>query len=104
MPTEPKVGLALRYFGAYAEVIDRLYKLIPTIPYLGESASLKNPPVCLHYFTVTADYFIYEYDGIDTMYGLERINVFPANTEYRRFRLSQLKANQFMELDLSWEV
>jgi len=94
----------LKYFGAYAEAIDKIYKIIPTIPDLGESAFLKNLSICLHYFTETTDYFIYEYDGEDTMYGLERFNVYPAKTVYRKFSLSNLKNIYLLELNLSWEV
>ena len=46
-----------RYFGAYAEVIDKLYTLIPTIPRLGESSFLQRRPICLHYFTGAARRF-----------------------------------------------
>jgi putative transposase len=94
----------LKYFGAYAETIDKLYKLVPTIPRLGEAAYLRDPPVCLHYYTGTADYFIYEFDGYDTMYGLLRSCVFPDQSEYNRFSLSMLKSNPMMKLDFSWNV
>jgi len=30
----------------------------------------------VNYFTNTTDYFIYEYDGEDTFYGLVRSNIF----------------------------
>ena len=92
----------LRYFGAYAEAVDRLYKLIPTIPRLGESTCFRKPLICLRYSTEAADYFIYEYDGEDTMYGKVRFNVYPAVTEYRKFSLSNLKSNQLMQLNFSW--
>ena len=94
----------LQYFGAYSEEIEQLYKLLPTIPKLNESSFLKNPPICLHYHTGTADYFMYEYDGIDTMYGLVRFTVYPAESKYQKFSLSELKNNQHMKLDLSWTV
>ena len=92
----------LRYFGAYAEAIDRLYALVPTIPRLGESAFLRTPPICLHYFNGFADYFIQEYDGENTMYGLLRFSGFHDKSEYRRFSLSELKNIQSIKLDLSW--
>ena len=92
----------LRYFGIYAEVIDRLYALVPTIPGLGESAYLRNLPASLRYHTDTADYFIYEYDGGDTFYGKVCTTVYPAVSEYRRFSLSSLKSNPLMKLDFSW--
>jgi hypothetical protein len=108
----PPIQLAhtLQYFGVYAEAIDRLYKLIPTIPRIGESAFLRrelasrNPPICLHYTTGLIDYFIYEYDGEDTMYGLVRSSIFPDENEYRKFCLSELKSNAHMKLDFSWKV
>ncbi|MCL1928666.1 MAG: hypothetical protein FWG07_07750 [Treponema sp.] len=94
----------LQYFDAYSDEIDQLYKLVPTIPKLGESSFLKTPSICLHYHTGTADYFIYEYDNIDTMYGLVRFIVYPAESKYKKFSLSELKSNQHMKLDLSWSV
>jgi hypothetical protein len=38
------------------------------------------------------------------MYGKARFNTFPAETEYQKFSLSNLKSNQFIELDYSWIV
>ena len=94
----------LRYFGAYSEAIDKLYALVPTIPRIGESAFLREPPICLHYYNDTSDYFIYEYDGKDTMYGLVRFSVFPAENGYRKFSLSELKEKPSIKFDFSWEV
>ena len=92
----------LKYFGAYAEAIGRFNSLIPTIPLLGETAGMKNPPASLHYTTKTANYFIYEYDRKDTLYGKICSYVYPAVTKYQQFSLSSLKKNQFLELDFSW--
>ena len=94
----------LRYLGAYSDAIEKLYALVPTIPRLGESSFLRNPPICLHYYNDTADYFIYEYDGKDTMYGLVRFSVFPAENGYQKFSLSDIKNIQSIKLDFSWEV
>ena len=94
----------LKYFGIYAQDIDRLYKLIPTIPCLGESAILRDPPVCLHYTTGIIDYFILEYDGQDTMYGRVQSNVFPAESEFRKISLSGLMNNELLKLDFSWDA
>ena len=94
----------LQYYGAYAESIDRLYGLVPTIPRLGESVFLTKPAICLHYFTGTTDYFIYEYDGVDTFYGLIRSSVYPKENKYHRFSLNDLKSNEYMKLDFSWMV
>ena len=97
-----QLELTLRHFGVYAEVIDRFYKLIPTIPRPGESTFLRNPPICLHYSNDTIDYFIYEYDGNDTMYGLVRSSIYPDRNEYRKFSLSSLLKNQTIKFDFSW--
>jgi len=50
------------------------------------------------------DYFIYEYDGEDIMYGTARSSVFPDGTVRQKISLANLKSNEFMKLDLSWEV
>ena len=94
----------LRYYGIYAENIDRLYALVPTIPRLGESAFLRKPPICLHYFNETIKYFIYEYDGDDTFYGIIRSSIFQEVNEFRNFSLKKIKSNENLKLDLSWEV
>jgi REP element-mobilizing transposase RayT len=94
----------LRHFGVYAADIDRLYKLVPTIPRIGDTDTMRNPPVCLRYYTDTADYFIIEYDGYDTMFGRVRQSVFPYDNEYRKFSLTELKRNPLIKLDFSWEV
>jgi len=95
---------AMQYFGAYAEAVDRLYKIVSNMPRIGDTETEINPPVYLHYFTGTADYFISEYDGEDTMYGKVRFNVFPADTKYQKFSLSALKSNQHLKLDFSWHT
>jgi REP element-mobilizing transposase RayT len=94
----------LRYFGAYTEAIDRLRVLVPTIPRLSESVFLREPPACLHYYSETADYVVYEYNGEETMYGLVKFSVFSEENGYRKFGLSELKGKQPMRLDLGWEA
>ena len=94
----------LRYFGVYAEAIDKLYTLVPSIPRLGESSFLREPPICLHYYNDTINYFIYEYDGKDTMQGLVRFTLFPEENGYRKFSLTEIKKITTMQLDFSWEV
>ena len=91
-----------KYLGVYAESVERLCEIVSEIPKLDETKGAQEPPVYLHYFTKTADYFIYEYDGDDTFYGKARFKVYPADTEYKKFSLSNLKSNQFMELEWSW--
>jgi len=95
----------LQYPGVYAETIERLYTVAKAIPKIGDTETIREPPVYLHYFTGTADFFICEYDGEDTMFGKVRHNVYhPAETRYQRFSLSDLKSNQFLKLDFSWQV
>jgi len=90
----------MQYFGAYAEAIDRLYKTVSTMPHIGDTETVKDPPIYLHYFTDTADYFICEYDGEDTMFGKVRFSEPPlAVIEYRKFSLTNLKSHQFIKLD-----
>jgi len=70
----------------------------------GDTETMKNLPISLHYYSGTADYFIIEYDGVDTMYGRVRFSVYPFNNEFRIFKLSELKTNPYMKLNFSWEV
>jgi hypothetical protein len=44
------------------------------------TAPTTEPPIYLHYYTGTADYFIYEYDGSDTLYGKARFSTFLSET------------------------
>ena len=100
-----------QYFGGYADDIERLYKIVPDIPKISDTAYTHNPPVYLHYFTGTADYFICEYDGEDVMFGKAKFAPLPLGTsldipseaQYQRFSLNRLKSNQLMNLDLSWK-
>jgi putative transposase len=95
----------MQYFGVYAETIDRLYKIVSEIPRLGDTENILEPPVYLHYFTDTADYFICEYDGQDTMFGKAKFSVYnSAETEYRKFSLNNLKNSRFIRLDFSWSA
>jgi putative transposase len=98
-----QLARTVQYIGAYTEALERLYMVIPTIPGLGDTEAIEEPPIYLHYSAGTADYFICEYDGQDTMYGKVRYLVYPAETKWQKFSLSSLKRNQLMELDFSWE-
>ncbi|MDR2542452.1 MAG: transposase [Treponema sp.] len=84
----------IKYFGAYAKIIEKLSRIIPAIPKIGESDNIQNPIVYLHYVTKTADYYIYEYDGNDTMYGKVRFNAYPDEPECQKLSLSKLKGRQ----------
>jgi hypothetical protein len=88
----------LHHLGAYAVDLERLYDIIPQIPKIGSTDKTQEPPYYLHYYTGTAEYFISEYDGEDTMYGKVRSNVYPAETVYQKFSLANLKTNQYMKL------
>jgi len=92
----------LQYFGVYTEAIEQLYSVAKAMLRLGDTLTLRNPPAYLHYFTGTADFFICEYDGEDTMFGKVRFNVYPAETKYQKLSLSNLKSNQFLKLDFTW--
>ena len=94
----------MQYYGAYAEAVDRLYKTIANMPLIGDTETLKDPPTYLHYHTQTADYFICEYDGQDTMFGKVRFNVYPHTNNYQKFSLANLKTNQHIKLDFSWHI
>jgi hypothetical protein len=90
----------LHYMGIYAVELDRIFRLLPKIPKISDTGLLNKTPAYLHYFTGTADYYIYEYDGEDTMYGKACFSVYrPAYEQCQKFSLSNLKSNQFIELE-----
>jgi len=94
----PQLNKITMYYGIYVEIIDRLYKIVKSIPGIKETPPNKTPKIYLHYHTKTADYFISEYDGIDTMWGKIKMNVYPYDTGCRYFSLSSLKSNHYLEL------
>jgi hypothetical protein len=97
-----QLSYTLQYYGAYAETIDRLYRTVQDIPRLGETETERKPLVYLRYYTETTDYFIYEYDGENTMFGKVRCNVFPTSTVNQKLSLLNLLGNQSIKLDFSW--
>jgi len=104
LPPE-QLKYTVQNIGVFYEDIKRIYKLLPKIPCIGETETEKSPTVYLHYFTGTADYYICEYDGDDTMYGHYKFNTFQfANNYYHKFSLSNLKSNQFIQLDFGWGI
>jgi len=96
----------LQYYGVYSDTIDRLYSIVKEMPRLGDTVTVREPPVYLHYFTGTADYFICEYDGEDTMFGKVLFKMYHPDEKsgYQKFSLENLKSNQFLELDFYWKV
>jgi len=98
----PPVQLAhiKKHVNLYTEEISRLCAIIPTIPKIGESKTLPEPKVYLHYFFGNYDYYIYEFDGDDTFFGKVQIGGFPDDSQCRKFSLSNLISNQFLELEI----
>jgi REP element-mobilizing transposase RayT len=90
----------LRYYGAYAESIDNLCRIVSAIPGIGEAEKTVDQKVYLRYYTDTADYFIYGYDGEDTMFGAACSSVFPDGTVRQKISLANLKKNEYMRLEV----
>jgi len=90
----------LKNYKTYALNLEELYKTLRNIPSL--SGTKSNNPKCVYmrYYTPTADFFIYEYDKEDIMFGKYQLNVYPHTTENRIFSLAKLKATQDIKLDL----
>jgi putative transposase len=89
----------LHYFGAYTETIENLSRIVPAIPRIGEVEKTADKKVYLHYYSDTADYLIYEYDGEDTMYGAAKSLVFPDGT-LCKISLAGLKKIEGMKLEV----
>jgi putative transposase len=90
----------LHYIGVYAVALDKLYTLIYKIPKIGETKTKSVPVTYLHYYTNTHNYYIYEYDGEDTMFGKTFLNNNSAQTQWHTISLSELKENKFLKLEL----
>jgi len=88
------------YIGAYAVALDRLYSLLSKIPNITYKEANPVYKTYLHYYTKTHDYFIAGYDGDNTMYGKVLSNVYPAEIQYQKIKLSELMKNQFLKLEL----
>ena len=93
---------AIKYYGAYALDLDQLYKTVREIPSLGGTKHKAPLVAYLRYYTPTAEYFIYEYDKQNRMFGQFRLNINPNTIENMEFNLSMLKAIQDIEIDLYW--
>lgn len=89
--------------GFYSPDIDRLYTIVSHLPDIGGSVRQGKPRHYLHYFTGSVDYYICEYDGVDTLFGKVAFSGFnPTIVKYHKFSLSSLKSNAFIQLDFSW--
>jgi hypothetical protein len=75
----------------YAGEIERMNKLVETIPRLDETDGLKgNHPLSLHYYVSGCDWYISEWDREDTMFGYAILNGDYENSEWGYIRLSEL--------------
>lgn len=92
------------YMGAYAVALDRLYNLLQKIPDINETEITPEQKTYLHYFTKTHNYFIFGFDGDDTMYGKVCSNVYPVEIKYQKLSLSELMKNPYLKLEVEVPV
>ncbi|MCL2440203.1 MAG: transposase [Treponema sp.] len=92
----------IKYYGIYALNLEQLNKTLIQIPTLSGTKCKKNMYAYLHYYTPTADYFIYEFDKEDIMFGKYRLNIFPNTVENINISLTKLKNIQDIKIDFSW--
>jgi len=90
----------MHYMGAYAVALDRLYNLLPKIPNISETEITPEQKIYLHYYSKTHNYYIFGFDRDDTMYGKVCSNVYPVETKYQKFSLSELMKNPFLKLEV----
>ena len=90
----------MHYMGAYADMLDRLYNLLQKIPNISETEIKAEQKTYLHYYTNTHNYFISGFDKDDTMYGKVCSNVYPVETKFQKFSLSELMKNPFLKLEV----
>jgi len=89
------------YIGAYTPALDKLYKLLNKIPPIGSTRETPNPKTYLHYYTSSYDYYIYEYDGDNAMYGKVTSKVYPVGTALKELTLSELTNNRLVQLEVA---
>jgi len=92
----------IKYYGVYAQNLEKLYEAVRMIPDLNGTNSNKSMYAYLRYYTPTADYFVYEYDKEDIMFVKYRLNIFPNTNENKKISLAKLKIMQDIKIDLSW--
>jgi len=88
------------YMGVYAVALDRLYYLLSKIPTIDETEKKSKPPIYLHYHTQTHNYYISGYDGDNTFYGKVHSSIYPHETRYQTFKLSELLKNPLLKLEM----
>jgi hypothetical protein len=88
------------YMGVYTVALDRLYYLLPKIPNIDKTEKKSKPPIYLHYYTQTHNYYILGYDGDNTFYGKVHSSIYPHETCYQTFELSNLLKNPFLKLEM----
>jgi hypothetical protein len=84
---------------AYAEPIERLTRVLASIPAIGATDSMKEHPAALHYFAGATDIFIREYDGNNEMFGFTILNGDYEMAEYGYIALSEIRRIAVMNLD-----
>jgi hypothetical protein len=89
---------------AFAEPIEQLKKIIPSIPKIGETDGMNEHPTALHYFCGGTDIFVCEYDGKDEMFGFTILNGDYEMAEFGYISLSEIRSIPAINLDYYWEV
>jgi hypothetical protein len=91
----------------YAGEIERMNKVVETIPRLAETDGFNgNHLLSLHYYVAGCNWYISEWDREDTMFGYAILNEDYENSEWGCIRLSELmslentKKFSFINLDL----
>ena len=101
---ERQLEQTIKYYGAYAETIDRFFTIISNIPKLDETVLAESPTYYLHYQNIISDYFVCQYDGKDTIYGKVKHSLNPGEVKLVAFSLSDILITPQIKLDFAWKV
>ena len=88
---------------AYAVGIERLTEALEKCPNIGETDGMSEHPAIFHFFFMSSDFFICEYDKKDKMFGYAIIGGDLNNCEWGYLSLQTLTSNPYLNIDYHFE-
>ena len=88
---------------AYADGIERLREALEKCPNIGETDGMSEHPAIFHFFFMSSDFFICEYDRKDKMFGYAILGGDINNCEWDYFSLQTLTSNPYLNIDYHFE-
>ena len=83
----------------FQDTILRLEIQLSKCPYIGETDGMKEHPLIFHYFCGSSDFFIYEYDRKNLMFGYAILGGDFYNSEWGYYNLSDLTSIRLLNIN-----